>query len=700
MATTQLLAKIAEVNRTKRPEHDRPLRLWILAAVCTSVIAVTASGGVPIAEPLAVLALLPVGFGWSYRHRDDSNLMAKVIISLLAAVVLVRFFQGIFGISAIDDARIPLTLMFLEIQVLHSFDLPQRRDLVFTLSSSLALMGLSLANGPQGWLMLAVVGYLVCAGASLHRYQHSVDTEWMEGATRTGEVTSNVTRDPGPLTGMRTTWWIRYAGALVAVAAMIFVSVPLRSDASLAGLPFEFGTGDQRSQDTGRVGGDLPFDQSDGDGSQQFDEVEYFGFAERVDPRSVGELSDQPVLRVRTNRPWPLRGVVFDVYDDGVWGRSEEQPPPMSGLPVQLRPMRGRAAVITKVTQTVELLRPTPNLMFAAAEPREIWTAARSVTPWSDGTLTTSVEMSPGTIYSVVSDIDSTPRETMRQMPANYRDTDDVAFSRWTDLPDSVPDRVHQLAAQLAGQASSPTPYAIAEAMQAWIGANVQYRLDSEPTPASEDPADHILFESRQGWCEPIATSMVVMLRSVGIPARFVTGFQPGQRDILSGRYIVRGSDAHAWVEIFVPDHGWVPFDPTGATTPVLDPEGAGPQILLLDILQWIRDRLPTDPLFYLVVVGSITMLNAGALLYRRQRRARRLWLAGPWAMMLHMLAEEGLQPQPTQTPAEVISHARRALPHLDPSALEELRCYEEVRRYTDSDVDREGADRALSRLS
>ena len=693
-----LLAKVAEVNRTRRPEHDVVLRLLILGTVLFGVIAVLASGAAPAAESVAVLVLLPVGFYWSHRQRRSSNLIAKGVISVVVLIVLWRFFDGVRGIGSVDDARLPLTVMFLEIQVLHAFDLPQRRDLLFTMSSSLALVALALAGGPPAWLLVVAIGYVACLAASLHRCQQSVDAEWMDDAATTLTAQPGVTPTTGSRSPVRSA--VLQIAAVVLLAVLVFASVPLRSDASLGGLPISFGqSGPQTPAGSGRIGDDLPFGDSDGEGSQEFDPIEYFGFAERVDPRSVGELSDTPILQVRTNRPMPLRGVVFDQYTDGVWGRTEDEPSPVQGLPVSIESGLARLSETTRVTQTVQLLRPTPNLIFAANSPIEVWTAARSVTPWTDGTITTGIEMDVGTIYSVVSEVDVTPRERVRSQAFDYASSDPAALERWTQLPDSVPDRVHDLAAELRDAAPLPTPYSIAETMQAYIGANVSYSLEGPVTPQDADPADHILFESQIGWCEPIATSMVVLLRSVGIPARFVTGFQPGERQILSGQYTVRASNAHAWVEIFVPNHGWVPFDPTGVTTTALSPEGEGSQILLAGLIAWVGERLPTDLSTWLVIITGLLATALGVRETSRRLRRRALVRAGPWAQLVDRLREEGLDPPPSDTPSEVVRRARMALPHLDAGSLDDLADYEEQRRYTTSEVDPDSARRALTRL-
>ena len=77
------------------------------------------------------------------------------------------------------------------------------------------------------------------------------------------------------------------------------------------------------------------------------------------------------------------------------------------------------------------------------------------------------------------------------------------------------------------------------------------------------DPLANFLFERKQGHCEYFASSMAVMLRSLGIPARLVNGFRTGEFNDLTSQYVVRASNAHSWVEVFFPGYGWIAFDPT-----------------------------------------------------------------------------------------------------------------------------------------
>jgi hypothetical protein len=120
---------------------------------------------------------------------------------------------------------------------------------------------------------------------------------------------------------------------------------------------------------------------------------------------------------------------------------------------------------------------------------------------------------------------------------------------------------VGELAAKIS--AGDTTEYDRVAAVQAWIRSHTTYDLNVPADPPGVDAVDRFLFVTRRGFCEQIASSMAIMLRTLGIPTRLVTGYGPGQRNPLTGYFEVRQSDAHAWVEVFYPGVGWVPYDPT-----------------------------------------------------------------------------------------------------------------------------------------
>src|ERR1700719_3480356 len=129
----------------------------------------------------------------------------------------------------------------------------------------------------------------------------------------------------------------------------------------------------------------------------------------------------------------------------------------------------------------------------------------------------------------------------------------------YLQLPELDP-RIAPLAEQITARKTSP--FDKAAAMELYLRSRYGYTLDLKGKPGS-DPLAHFLFETRAGHCEYFASSMTVMLRTLGIPAREVNGFLPGEFNELAGDYIVRASDAHSWVEAYFPGSGWIVFDPT-----------------------------------------------------------------------------------------------------------------------------------------
>ena len=125
-----------------------------------------------------------------------------------------------------------------------------------------------------------------------------------------------------------------------------------------------------------------------------------------------------------------------------------------------------------------------------------------------------------------------------------------------------VDPRVPQLAAQITRSATND--FDKAAAIENHLRTRFGYTLQLPQTPV-KDPIANFLFERKQGHCEYFASSMAVMLRTIGIPSRVVTGFRSDEFNDLTGNYVVRAKDAHAWVEAYFPGYGWQTFDPTPA---------------------------------------------------------------------------------------------------------------------------------------
>jgi hypothetical protein len=104
----------------------------------------------------------------------------------------------------------------------------------------------------------------------------------------------------------------------------------------------------------------------------------------------------------------------------------------------------------------------------------------------------------------------------------------------------------------------------------------VVYNDQIQAPPDGIEPIHYILFEGKEAYCNYYASSMVMMLRSQGIPARFVAGYAQGDWDEESSSYRVRSSNSHTWAEVFFPGYGWIQFEPTAALPPGDRPESSG----------------------------------------------------------------------------------------------------------------------------
>ncbi|WP_019156967.1 DUF4129 domain-containing transglutaminase family protein [Robertmurraya massiliosenegalensis] len=163
------------------------------------------------------------------------------------------------------------------------------------------------------------------------------------------------------------------------------------------------------------------------------------------------------------------------------------------------------------------------------------------------------------------------PRFSMSRMTSavdqNHPLLTEEFMEHYTQLPDSLPERVRDLAIELTQDKENW--YDKAKTIEQYFGrVDFQYDQRDVAVPGrNEDYVDQFLFETQKGYCDNFSTSMVVMLRSIGIPARWVKGYTEGDfrgmTDSGQRLYVITNNNAHSWVEVFLPEVGWVPFEPT-----------------------------------------------------------------------------------------------------------------------------------------
>ncbi len=236
-------------------------------------------------------------------------------------------------------------------------------------------------------------------------------------------------------------------------------------------------------------------------------------------------------------------------------------------------------------------------------------------------------------------------------------------------------------------------------AIESYLHAHQRYRLDSPVPDADEDAVDDFLFESHEGFCEHFASAEAVLLRAVGVPARLVTGFAGGSRSG-TGR-ILRGSDAHAWVQVHVGDGRWMWSDPTAGATLAEDRPGVASRVL--DLLRSHAVLLVTVALG----AAAATVTTLLAVRRGRSRRATARALAAPLearALAAFAALERALAGTPLARPPQTsVLELRRLLLDRWPGGLPDAErvsaAFALVQRvlYAGSPV---GADEALGALA
>jgi transglutaminase-like putative cysteine protease len=373
------------------------------------------------------------------------------------------------------------------------------------------------------------------------------------------------------------------------------------------------------------------------------------------------ELTERVIMTVRVEDPNPgapefwsdyrWRGPTFALYT----GRGWDNPPPrevlrlgpgetwLRSLPADRRPLR----------QEFRFLAGKPYWLYAAGEPvaADIRSRASLLGREHLVGMTANVRR-----YTVVSQAPIFQAENLRVAPSEY--PPDIL--PYLELPETVPQRVRDLAARITADATRPYDQALA--IEAYLRSAFPYTLDVPLPPPDADVADWFLFELQRGYCDYYATAMVVMMRSLGVPARLAVGYAPGEYDARRNRLIVREKDAHSWPELYFPGYGWIPFEPTPAR-PRFQPQTAlrRPQeVNRLDVqeaMRALRWRGAAQQVARwggaLLVLGLVLGLGRRAWReWRLRRRAEHAWHLA-WLRLAQAAPRFGVQPAPWLTPRE-----------------------------------------------
>lgn len=692
------------------------LRVLVQALVIVGIVAVDIAGGTQ--SSLWAIPLSTIAATWSWYGRRRRNIALKFCIAIGMLVAMAAFFGKLLG--QLNDTRLVLAEFLIQIQVFHSFDVPRRKDLGYSIVIGLILLGVAgtvsqtLAFAPILILFLAIALPILV----------------LDYRSRLGIIDAGQKIKPIPLTN------IKRGGKLFLIVAslglLIFAFLPRFPGYQLRTFPVsqtvEFeGQFDGRNivnpgyVNEGTQSGGTGTGGTQGKGGKA-DSTFYYGFNSTIDQNLRGELEPKIVMRVRSQAEGFWRVLAFDKYTGTGWeiSRNEQvQKIARSSWSYQLSlPLPQIFGRTQEVVQTYTVVSQLPNLIPALAYPKQIYFPTREIAVDLEGGLRSPVGLGEDMSYTVISEVPYRNRAALQLAGSRYpKNIQDYYLQIPPEIKAKVRDRTEEILANYNQErvAKSSKPLTSAYEKTLYIAQYLKQRYTIPNNPLGlpllakdEDLVEAFLFKNQGGYPDQFSTTLTIMLRSIGIPARLVAGFSPGEFNPFTGLYVVRNTDAYAMSEVYFPRYGWFTFDPI-PNHPLVPPSVEESQTfgVLRKFWQWVAGWLPSPitgllnnvflwlgnaiawffALFAKGWLGTLTGLIIATGLgfvcwlgfgqWRRWLKYRKLAALPPmerlYQQMLAWTAQKGDFKHPAQTPLEYAQGAYQRHAAITAEVIEEI---------------------------
>ncbi|MBZ8181717.1 transglutaminase TgpA family protein [Oscillatoria salina] len=693
------------------------LRVLVQALVIVGIVA-TDIAAEDTQMSLWAIPLSIVGAFWSWYRRRKRNVTTKFVLAIAMLFALASFFENIF--ANLNDTRLVLAQLLVQLQVIHSFHLPQRKDLGYSMVIGLILLGVAgtisqtLAFAPFLLLFLAIaLPVLVLDYRSRLNFPSLDFLPTPTNAPRKTRLNRIRPSKYSPLSPQRLfVLLLVVVGLGLAIFALMprfpgyqLQTLPVSSPVDLDNVRFDpenrgiVNPGSTESEEgSGGVG------QNPSEGAGEVDETYYYGFDTKINQNLRGQLKPKVLLRVRSQAPGFWRVLAFDRYTGQGWevSRVEEEEtltrPSWSYqffIPNQTFVPRVRTKdVIQSYTAVADL----PNVIAALAYPERLYFPTREVAIGPEGDLRSPLGLVDGLTYTVVSEVPFRDRTALGTASTDYPEE---IQNYYLQVPPEIAAKVRQRTEEILATSPKPITSAYEKALFLAQALKQRYSIQGDlPFFAEdEDLVEAFLFKYEGGYPDHFPTVLTIMLRSIGIPARLATGFNQGDFNPFTGYYLVSNTDAQAITEVYFPGYGWFTFDPIPGNElippSIEENETFG---VLRRFWNWVAGWLPSPVTailnqLWIIIVGGLTRLFAnlwrffssgllglfggliGAIAFvflgwfawnqlRSWSYQRRLTKLPPMArlyqQMLDLLAAKGYKKHPAQTPLEYADLSRQ----------------------------------------
>jgi protein-glutamine gamma-glutamyltransferase len=626
--------QMAAVPRTP-PEDSLLLRVLVQLMVVVAIISTDIAAETQMS--LWAMPLSVAGATWSWYHRHDSNTGAKFALAFAMLGALGYFLVHLVG--SMNDTRVVLAELLVQMQTIHTFDMPRRKDLGYSMTIGLILIGVAgtvsqtLAFAPLLLLFLTI----------------ALPVLFLDYRSRLQLPPLTIT-SPRQITKVGLPWQGlgKLLAVVLAIGLAIFAimprfagyqgSLPVSAPMKYEGKKFDgkgivnpgyqkkgkAGTGKGAPQIDGQGGGDVQ-------GEELLDENFYYGFNSQINQNLRGMMKPKLVMRVRAQAPGFWRALAFDRYTGQGWeisrnSQTQKVRRPEWDYKFTLGNLNTRMPS-KQVIQSYTALEELPNIIPGMTTANELYFPTEEIAIDQEGSLRSPVGLLKGLTYTVIS-----------QVPFRDRTLLDVASTKYSadiqkyylQVPPEIALKLQKYTQNLidsypkqqVGKNSNPLASNYAKALYLAQYLKQHYQIPQDPlglsrVPAGGDLVDWFLFRCEGkstscqtgGYGDHFATTYTMMLRSIGIPARLAVGFDSGRFNPFTGFYEVYNTDAHALTEVYFPDYGWYAFDsiPGHALTPPGVDEDQTFNTLQ-QLWNWVAGWLPSPITAWIARIWSLTL--------------------------------------------------------------------------------------------
>ncbi|UBF29403.1 DUF3488 and DUF4129 domain-containing transglutaminase family protein [Kovacikia minuta CCNUW1] len=696
------------------PETEESLLLRVLAQAMVLVGIVATDVAASTSMSVWAIPLSIAGASWSWVRRRKRNVAAKFCIAIGMLLALAAFFVGLR--AELNDTRLVLAELLVQLQVLHSFDLPRRKDLGYSMIIGLILIGVASTLSQTMTFGLLLLLFLAIALPVLV-------LDYRSRLGLLGGLRQSPFKQMGSPRRLGTFLLVIVGLGLIIFACLPrFPSYQLRTFPVSAPIQKQFEDNSQiinpgymrrGSNAQGNGAGGTGAGEELGPG--ELDETFYYGFNSRINQNLRGQLKPKIVLRVRSQAEGFWRVLAFDRYLGQGWeiSRSEQtvtvkRPRWSYQFFLPRRPTLNRTK---EVVQTFTVVSELPNLLPSLYQPKELYFPTQEVAIDPEENLRSPLGLVEGLTYTIISEVPYRNRTRLRSAPTDYSR---AVKDYYLDVPAQIRARVQQRTEELLATASKPITSTYEKALFLAQALKQRYTVQTELPflKRDEDLVEAFLFEYKGGYPDHFSTTLTLMLRSIGIPARLAVGFGPGEFNPFTGLYVVRNTDAYAVTEVLFPNYGWFSFDPIpGHELIPASIEEDQTFSVLQHFWKWVAGWLPS-PLTSLLnrIFGTLFGWIAAAIAWfiglftqgwmglfigllviivlsflgwlgwqgwHRWRLHRRLAKLAPmerlYQQMLNWLANQGFRKQPAETPLEYARQAWEQQPGERAGAIDEI---------------------------